>query len=97
MNAPKHRAQLLLPGDLCAFESVSDLEEPLDRRLMQAGAGEVVGGGIASGWYRFDLVLADFDAAVALLVEWASDLGLPEGTCLRREHEDTVTPIVPAA
>ena len=31
------QAELLLPDHLCTFEKVSDLEEPLDRRLMAAG------------------------------------------------------------
>lgn len=89
------RAELLLPDDLCSFESVSDLEDPLDQRLLAAGAGEVVGGGIGSGWYRFDLVLIDYDQAVELLSGWAGDLGLPEGSCIRRQGETAVTVLVP--
>ena len=91
------RAELLPPDDLCSFETVSELEEPLDRRLIAAGAGEVLGGGIGSGWYRFDLTLVDYDAAVALLTEWAQDLEFPEGTCLRRKGEDAVTLLVAEA
>lgn len=89
------QAELLLPGDLCSFETVSELEEPLDRQLIAAGAGEVLGGGIGSGWYRFDLALADYDKAITLLSEWAADLGLPEGSCLRRRGEAAITVIVP--
>ncbi len=89
------RAELLLPDDLCSFESVSDLEDPLDRRLIASGAGEVVGGGIGSGWYRFDLELADYDQAIELLSSWAADLGLPEGSCLRHQGDPTVTVLVP--
>lgn len=94
MQSTRIRAELLLPGDLCSFETVSELEEPLEARLLAAGVGEVMGGGIGSGWYRFDLVLTDLDAAAALLVEWAEDLHLPEGTCLRRTGDDRVTVIV---
>ncbi len=88
-------AELLLPDDLCSFESVSDLEDPLDRRLVATGAGEILGGGIGSGWYRFDLELADYEQAVELLCSWAADLGLPEGSCLRRKGETGVTVLVP--
>ena len=89
------QAELLLPDHLCTFDKVSDLEEPLDQRLMAAGAGEVTGGGIGSGWYRFDLELADFDRAVELLAEWTEDLNLPEGTCLRRKADQAVILLVP--
>lgn len=94
MDPTNLRAELLLPGDLCSFDTVSELEEPLDRRLIAAGVGEVIGGGIGAGWYRFDLALADYDAAAARLIEWAADLGLPEGTCLRRAGDDRITVIV---
>ena len=97
MESADIRAELLLPADLCSFETVSELEEPLDRRLIAAGAGEVLGGGIGSGWYRFDLTLADYDAATALLSQWAQDLEFPEGTCLRRKGEEAVTVLVPEA
>lgn len=89
------RAELLLPDDLCSFETVSELEEPLDARLIASGAGEVLGGGIGAGWYRFDLTLVDYAAAIALLSEWAEGLGFPEGTCLRLKGENTVTVLVP--
>ncbi len=95
MKSADIRAELLLPDDLCSFDTVSDLEEPLDQRLIAAGAGEVLGGGIGSGWYRFDLALVDYGTAIALLFEWAEDLGFPEGTCLRRKGEDAVTVLVP--
>lgn len=88
------QAELLLPDDLCSFDTVSELEEPLDRRLIAAGAGEVLGGGIGSGWYRFDLELTDYTAAIKLLSEWALDLGLPEGSCLRRKGDAAVTVLV---
>lgn len=93
-NPTNVRAELLLPGDLCSFDTVSELEEPLDRRLIDAGAGEVTGGGIGSGWYRFDLALDDFDAAAKLLETWAEELGLPEGTRLRRAGDDRFFVIV---
>lgn len=80
MTSTDIQAELLLPDDLCSFETVSELEEPLDARLIAAKAGEVLGGGIGSGWYRFDLALVDYDAATTLLSEWAADLGFPEGT-----------------
>jgi len=96
MNEAKIRAQLLLPDDLCSFATVSEFEERLDQRLLAADAGEVTGGGIGSGWYRFDLVLVDFRRTAALLTRWADDLGLPEGTCLRRAGSDEVTVIVAA-
>ncbi len=97
MESADIRAELLLPDDLCSFETVSDFEEPLDRRLIAAGAGEVLGGGIGAGWYRFDLTLTDYDAAITLLGEWAQDLGFPEGTCLRRKGEQAVTVLVSEA
>ena len=90
------KAELLLPDDLCDFDAVSDLEDPLDRRLIDAGVGEVMGGGIGSGWYRFDLVLADYDVAADLLRAWAPDLRLPPGSCLRRKGLAVATEIVPA-
>jgi hypothetical protein len=95
MASTSVQAELLLPSDLCSFDTVSELEEPLDRQLIAAGAGEVLGGGIASGWYRFDLALADYQTAVALLSDWANDLGLPQGSCLRRRGEDEITVLVP--
>lgn len=88
-------AELLLPDHLCAFEAVSDLEEPLDRRLVAAGEGEVVGGGIGSGWYRFDLEVTDLERVAELLRSWAQDLELPEGTCLRRKPDGAVIVVVP--
>lgn len=93
-DSQRIRAELLLPDDLCSFDTVSELEEPLDRRLLDARAGEVVGGGIGSGWYRFDLELVDYAAAVALLTSWAEELGFPDGTCLRRAGETRVTAVV---
>ncbi len=89
------RAELLLPDHLCSFEKVSDLEDPLDQRLIAAGAGEVCGGGIGSGWYRFDLELTSYETAVHLLTEWAEDLHLPEGSCLRSKEDQKVTVLVP--
>ncbi|MFQ5527888.1 MAG: hypothetical protein ACE5GX_16720 [Thermoanaerobaculia bacterium] len=86
---------MLLPDHLCSFDKVSDLEEPLDRRLIAAGVGEVVGGGIGSGWYRFDLELSDYASAIRLLAEWANDLELPEGSCIRDKADQRVTVIVP--
>ena len=94
MTIPKMRAELLLPSDLCSFDTVSDLEDPLDRRLMDSGVGEVVGGGIASGWYRFDLELSDYDRALELLAGWAEELGLPEGSGVRRAGETAITVVV---
>ena len=88
-------AELLLPDHLCTFETVSDLEEPLDRELIAIGAGEVLGGGIGSGWYRFDLALTDYDRAIELLRESADDLGFPKGSCLRRKDDAAITVIVP--
>jgi hypothetical protein len=88
-------AELLLPDSLCSFEQVSDLEEPLDQRLIAAGAGEVLGGGIGSGWYRFDLEISNFQATVDLLKSWAHDLDLPEGSCLRHKTEQTIAILVP--
>lgn len=76
-------AQLLLPDDLCAFDSVSDLEEPLDQKLIDSGVGELVGGGIGRGWYRFDLELVDFERGVALMRSLAGELAFPPGTLLR--------------
>ena len=95
MDNPRIQAELLFPDHLCSFDMVSDLEEPLDRRLIATGAGEVLGGGIGAGWYRFDLELASYEEAAALLAEWADDLGLPEGSCLRRKDDPTVTLLVP--
>ena len=89
------QAELLLPDHLCSFERVSDLEEPLDQRLIAAGAGEVLGGGIGSGWYRFDLEISDFEATVNLLKSWVEDLDLPEGSCLRRKEDQAITILVP--
>lgn len=94
MDQANIQAELLLPENLCSFETVAELEEPLDHRLIKAGAGEVTGGGIGSGWYRFDLALVDYDTAVELLTEWAKDLGIPEGSCLRRKGDRTVTILV---
>ncbi len=92
---PRIEAELLLPDHLCSFEKVSDLEEPLDQRLIAAGVGEVTGGGIGSGWYRFDLELTSYEAAVGLLEEWAEDLGLPQGSCIRNKRDQSVTILVP--
>lgn len=89
------QAELLLPDHLCTFERVSDLEEPLDQRLIASGVGEVVGGGIGSGWYRFDLVLTSYETAADLIKQWARELGLPEGSCLRNKADQTVTLLVP--
>lgn len=94
MKSTDVRAELLLPDDLCSFETVSELEEPLDEKLIAAGAGEVMGGGIGSGWYRFDLRLTNYDTAVALLLNWAEDLEFPSGTCLRRSGESAVVVLV---
>lgn len=92
---PHIEAELLLPDHLCSFETVSDLEEPLDGRLLAEGIGEVVGGGIGSGWYRFDLTLTSYESAVERLKAWSEDLGLPEGSCLRRKRDQLVTVLVP--
>lgn len=94
-TTPTH-AELLLPDDLCEFDAVSDLEEPLDRGLIAARIGEVVGGGIGSGWYRFDLVVSDFAAATRLLRASASELGLPPGSCLRLKDSVETVEIVAA-
>ena len=87
-------AELLLPDDLCDFGAVSELEEPLDRLLIDAGAGEVMGGGIGSGWYRFDLVVRDYEALTNLLKTRGEELGLPPGSCLRRKGEVEATLLI---
>ncbi len=76
-------ATLFLPDTLCDFDSVREIEEPLDHLLIAQGLGEVVGGGIGKGWYRFELEVVDFDASLRCLAGCAGELRLPPGSLLR--------------
>ena len=75
--------ELLIPDHDFAFATISDVEEPLDRALLEAGVGEVTGGGIGSGWYLLEMELSRPEEALAVVREVAAWLELPATALLR--------------
>ena len=75
--------ELLIPDHDFAFDTVSDVEEPLDQALLEARVGEVTGGGIGSGWYRIEMAIERPAEALEVIRRLAARLGLPASTLLR--------------
>ena len=75
--------ELLIPDQDFAFDTISDVEQPLDQELMAAAAGEVTGGGIGSGWYRIEMAIERPAEALAVIQRLAFRLDLPPTTLLR--------------
>ena len=76
--------ELLIPDHDFGFDTVSDVEVPLDEALMAAGVGEVTGGGIGHGWYRIEMAIERPAEALAVMRRLAFRLDLPATTLVRR-------------
>lgn len=79
--------ELLIPDHDFAFDTISDVEQPLDEALIAAGVGEVTGGGIGAGWYRIEMAIERAAEASAVIHQLARRLGLPPSTLLRKIGE----------
>lgn len=79
--------ELLIPDHDFAFDTISDVEQPLDEALLTAGVGEVTGGGIGAGWYRIEMTIERPAEAFAVIQQLARRLELPPSTLLRRIGE----------
>ena len=75
--------ELLIPDQDFAFDTISEIELPLDQKLMASGTGEVTGGGIGFGWYRIEMTLTRPTEAFAVIRQLAAALDLPPTTRLR--------------
>ena len=75
--------ELLIPDQDFGFDTISDVEQPLDQALIEAGVGEVTGGGIGAGWYRIEMDLTQPERAFEVVRRLATWLELPSSTLLR--------------
>ena len=89
--------ELLIPDHDFAFDTISDVEQPLDEALLAAGVGEVTGGGIGSGWYRIVMTIERPAEALAVIRRLARRLRLPPSTLLRKIGETRARPLDEAA
>lgn len=90
---PRSSHELLIPDHDFAFDTISDVEQPLDSELLAAGAGEVTGGGIGSGWYRIEMAIARPADALEVIRRLAARLELPASTLLRPIGADRALPL----
>ena len=89
--------ELLIPDHDFAFDTISDVEQPLDEEMLAAGVGEVTGGGIGAGWYRIEMAIERPAEAFAVIHQLARRLGLPRSTLLRKIGETRAQPLDEAA
>ena len=85
--------ELLIPDHDFGFDTISDVEEPLDEALLAAGVGEVTGGGIGSGWYRIEMELERPREARRVIRDLAFRLDLPTTTLLRPSGAEQALPV----
>lgn len=86
----------MIPDHDFAYDTVSDVEVPIDEALLAAGVGEVTGGGIGSGWYRIEMEILRLEEALGVLRRLATSLDLPSSTLFRAIGDRGAEPLVTA-
>jgi hypothetical protein len=69
------------------FEGRDEIEDPLDEALMEAGLGEVTGGGGGERGSNIDIEIEDernFDQALTLIRQVLRDLKVPASAYIQR-------------
>lgn len=72
-----------------AFGGLHEVADPLDEALVEAGVGDVTGGGIGGGETRLEVTLSDHEAGLEVLRRVLAELGAPASTRLREAGRET--------